>query len=92
MAITVAGRVFSWGNGQQGQLGRVGERIPENRRLSAFLTPAEILVLKRPSKGLRVVDVQCKSFSTFVSLSGELSVTELVINLLTRRTPGLLAC
>jgi len=38
-AVTIDGRLLSWGSGQQGQLGRVGPRVSDRVKLSTFLSP-----------------------------------------------------
>ena len=39
-AITRSGALLTWGNGQQGQLGRVGERLSDRVKLPTLLTPS----------------------------------------------------
>lgn len=70
VAITESGAVYSWGNGQQGQLGRVGERLSEGRRLETFLTPSRVML--RGTRGKRIADVACGSYSTFFVFTGGL--------------------
>lgn len=38
-AITAAGHLLTWGNGQQGQLGRVGERMSDRVKMATLLEP-----------------------------------------------------
>lgn len=65
LALTETGRVYSWGCGQQGQLGRLGERISDKLRLSAQLTPAEVHIPRRKGPGGKLVDVACGSYHSF---------------------------
>ncbi|KAK3269802.1 hypothetical protein CYMTET_21770, partial [Cymbomonas tetramitiformis] len=37
--LTAAGKVLTWGCGAQGQLGRLGERVSERTKATAYLTP-----------------------------------------------------
>lgn len=37
--VTAAGHLLTWGNGQQGQLGRVGERMSDRVKMETLLTP-----------------------------------------------------
>ena len=69
-ALTGDGTVVSWGSGQQGQLGRVGERMSERMRLQTFLVPTVVPVKRTVGRMHRiVVDVACGTYSTFMLLS-----------------------
>jgi alpha-tubulin suppressor-like RCC1 family protein len=37
--VTAGGTLLTWGNGQQGQLGRVGERLSDRVKMETLLTP-----------------------------------------------------
>ena len=50
VALLRGGKLLSWGTGEQGQLGRVGARLPERGLKELLLAPAEIS-LKRTAKG-----------------------------------------
>jgi len=77
VALCESGRVYSWGNGQQGQLARVGERLAEARRLPTYLTPTRVHVASRAG---RVTDVACGSYSTFLVLGGGAAVLAAGLN------------
>ena len=66
LALTAKHEVYSWGNGQQGQLGRVGERVSESRRRDTYLTPSLMFVPGTRDKGKRIVEVQAGSYASFV--------------------------
>ena len=66
LALTAKHEVYSWGNGQQGQLGRVGERVSESRRRDTYLTPSRMFVPGTRDKGKRIVEVQAGSYASFV--------------------------
>ena len=76
VCLTSAGRVYTLGNGQQGQLGRVGERMSEAHKLSTMLRFAEAYVgagggMKKTGGGKRrrkVVDVCCGTYHTFATV------------------------
>lgn len=36
-AVTASGQLLTWGNGQQGQLGRVGERMSDRVKMATLL-------------------------------------------------------
>lgn len=37
--VTAGGALLTWGNGQQGQLGRVGERLSDRVKMETLLAP-----------------------------------------------------
>lgn len=47
VGLTEAGRVVTWGNGQQGQLGRVGARQSGRTKFATLLEPHEVLIKRR---------------------------------------------
>ena len=68
--LTGEGTVVSWGSGQQGQLGRVGERMSERMRMQTFLVPTVVPMKRMVGRMHRiVVDVACGTYSTFFLLS-----------------------
>jgi hypothetical protein len=60
--ITSGGALLTWGNGQQGQLGRVGERLSDRVKLETLLAPHAV-----PFKRTRWVAARgtqrCRCFS-----------------------------
>ena len=67
MALLRRSKLLSWGTGEQGQLGRVGARLPERGLKELLLAPAEIS-LKRTAKAAAadpVVDIAAGNYSTF---------------------------
>ncbi len=43
-AVTASGTLLTWGNGQQGQLGRIGERVSERDRMGTLLAPHPVTI------------------------------------------------
>ena len=74
VALLRGGNVLSWGTGEQGQLGRVGARLPERGLKELLLAPAEV-TLKRAAKAAAadpIVDIAAGNYSTFaVMKSGQ---------------------
>ena len=67
VALLRGGKLLSWGTGEQGQLGRVGARLPERGLKELLLAPAEIS-LKRTAKAAAadpIVDIAAGNYSTF---------------------------
>ncbi|CAG9465538.1 unnamed protein product [Pedinophyceae sp. YPF-701] len=69
VALCESGKLLTFGNGQQGQLGRLGTRVSERHRLQEMLTPAETRVVKRKAAGVKVTDVACGTYHTFAQMS-----------------------
>jgi len=65
VALTRAGGVLSWGSGQQGQLGRVGNRLSDRARLATQLAPHPV-----PFKRRRGVGARCAAGLTQMILCG----------------------
>lgn len=66
VALTRTGTLMSWGNGQQGQLGRTGERLSDRVRMSTLLTPHKVFIKKsRGMASTRIVDVACGTYDVF---------------------------
>ena len=42
--VTAGGALLTWGSGQQGQLGRVGERMSDRAKMETLLTPHAVVV------------------------------------------------
>ena len=42
--VTAGGALLTWGSGQQGQLGRVGERMSDRVKMETLLTPHAVPV------------------------------------------------
>lgn len=53
VALTRAGGVLTWGSGQQGQLGRVGNRLSDRARLATQLAPHPVPFKRRRGVGAR---------------------------------------
>lgn len=67
VALLRSGKLLSWGTGEQGQLGRVGARLPERGLKDLLLAPAEVS-LKRTAKAAAAdptVDIVAGNYSTF---------------------------
>lgn len=70
MALTRSGTLLSWGSGQQGQLGRVGERVSERVKMETYLTPHPIVIKKqRGVASTHIIDVFCGTYDTFALTS-----------------------
>lgn len=71
--------MLTWGNGQQGQLGRVGERLSDRVKAATLLLPARLPLRRGRSGGAgRGVDVAAGTYATFVLTgSGALLATGL---------------
>ena len=72
MALTAGGVLLSWGSGQQGQLGRVGTRLPERTLRETLLRPHPVPLTRR-IRGMgvpRVVDFSCGTYSSFALAAG----------------------
>ncbi|CAL8462036.1 g1567 [Coccomyxa elongata] len=70
LALTRGGVLLSWGNGQQGQLGRVGSRM---RELMATILRPHPVPFTRRLRGIPVpkfVDVACGTYSSFALAQG----------------------
>eukprot|EP00884_Botryococcus_braunii_P000003 jgi/Botrbrau1/10002/Bobra.0012s0091.1 len=65
VALTREGTLLSWGTGQQGQLGRIGERLPSRGLKELLLQPHPILFAKGKHKE-EIIDFACGTYSTFV--------------------------
>ncbi len=69
LGLTTKGVVLSWGNGQQGQLGRVGARQSERTKFATLLDPHAVPI--RRTRGRRVahvVEVNAGTYDSFVVL------------------------
>ena len=72
MALTAGGVLLSWGSGQQGQLGRVGTRVPERTLRETLLRPHPVPFTRR-IRGIgapRVADFACGTYSSFALAAG----------------------
>ena len=68
-AVTAAGGLLTWGNGQTGQLGRVGERLSDRVKMETLLKPHAVPIKPSSRKAVKVVDVNCGTYATFALLS-----------------------
>eukprot|EP00193_Tetraselmis_chui_P008055 CAMPEP_0177758854 /NCGR_PEP_ID=MMETSP0491_2-20121128/4413_1 /TAXON_ID=63592 /ORGANISM="Tetraselmis chuii, Strain PLY429" /LENGTH=376 /DNA_ID=CAMNT_0019274629 /DNA_START=108 /DNA_END=1235 /DNA_ORIENTATION=+ len=67
VALTEKHRVWTWGSGLQGQLGRVGSRLCQRTMLHSLLTPTELRVPRwTVSAKSKPLDVDCGTYSTFL--------------------------
>ena len=67
VALLRSGALLSWGTGEQGQLGRIGARLPERGLKEMLLTPAEV-TLKRAAKAAAadpITDIAAGNYSSF---------------------------
>ncbi|GMH41965.1 hypothetical protein BSKO_09884 [Bryopsis sp. KO-2023] len=68
--LLMDGTVMTWGDGEQGQLGRLGPRAFCGRRamdrVNQMLTPQEIRISRGSLTQDKVVDVTCGNYSTFL--------------------------
>ncbi|EDV23138.1 uncharacterized protein TRIADDRAFT_58118 [Trichoplax adhaerens] len=74
-ALTANGLIFTWGCGEQGQLGRVAERFcsrDTRQGLKRFLQPAVARVTQRSKKDIRFSDIFVGPYNLFaVNAAGE---------------------
>ncbi|GAB4814630.1 hypothetical protein N2152v2_001676 [Parachlorella kessleri] len=68
-AVTASGHLLTWGNGQQGQLGRVGERMSDRVKMSTLLMPHPVPFKRSRGVSGRIVDVNCGTYATFAVTS-----------------------
>lgn len=61
--VTEGGELLTWGSGQQGQLGRVGERLSDRVKMETLLRPHAV-----PIKRARCVAIRSLAFPTPCSL------------------------
>lgn len=64
-AVTRGGGLLTWGNGQQGQLGRVGERLSDRVKLATLLQPGAVPFKRARGVSTRIADVNCGTYATF---------------------------
>lgn len=68
LALTKNGNIYSWGCGEQGRLGRVGERTSARRKMDILLETG-LVKLPVPAKSTpesrRVLDVACGAYHSF---------------------------
>ena len=64
-AVTAGGALLTWGNGQTGQLGRVGERLNDRTKMETLLKPHAVPTKGANHKGSKIVDVNCGTYATF---------------------------
>jgi alpha-tubulin suppressor-like RCC1 family protein len=72
VALTAGGTLLSWGSGQQGQLGRVGSRLPERTARATLLQPHPVPFTRR-IRGVgapKITDFACGTYSTFALAQG----------------------
>ena len=72
MALTAGGSLLSWGSGQQGQLGRVGSRVPDRTLRDTLLRPHPVPFTRR-IRGMgvpKIVDFACGTYSSFAVAAG----------------------
>jgi regulator of chromosome condensation len=72
MALTRGGILLSWGTGQQGQLGRVGSRLPERTLKETLLRPHPVPLRKR-IRGIgtpKITDFACGTYTSFAIAEG----------------------
>ncbi|KDD73507.1 hypothetical protein H632_c2107p0, partial [Helicosporidium sp. ATCC 50920] len=74
-ALTRGGELLTWGTGQQGQLGRVGERVTSRAAHGTLLRPHAVPIKARAGvrmggSAAEVVDLACGSWTTFAVLKG----------------------
>ena len=62
-AVLASGGLLTWGNGQTGQLGRIGERVSERVKADTLLHPHPVPFKSR--KSVKIVDVNCGTYATF---------------------------
>ncbi|KAL4446354.1 hypothetical protein ABPG77_003161 [Micractinium sp. CCAP 211/92] len=65
--VTAAGHLLTWGNGQQGQLGRVGERMSDRVKMDTLLTPHPVPFKRVRGVSNKIVDVNCGTYATFAT-------------------------
>lgn len=70
LGLTTKGVVVSWGNGQQGQLGRVGARQSERTKFTTLLQPHQMPIrrTRQTGRSARVVEVNAGTYASFVVL------------------------
>ncbi|KAI3438963.1 hypothetical protein D9Q98_001377 [Chlorella vulgaris] len=67
--VTAGGTLLTWGNGQQGQLGRVGERLSDRVKMETLLTPHAVPFRRIRGTSNRISDVNCGTYGTFATTS-----------------------
>jgi regulator of chromosome condensation len=75
--VLANGALLTWGNGQTGQLGRVGERISDRVKMQTLLKPHQVPI--KSKKAVKVVDVNCGTYGTF-AISSDGSVHAFGLN------------
>ncbi|PSC70525.1 fructose bisphosphate aldolase [Micractinium conductrix] len=65
--VTAAGALLTWGNGQQGQLGRVGERLSDRVKMETLLAPHAVPFKRIRGVSTKIVDVNCGTYATFAT-------------------------
>lgn len=63
--VTASGALLTWGNGQTGQLGRIGERLSDRVKMETLLKPHQVPIKSASRKAVKVVDVNCGTYGTF---------------------------
>lgn len=70
IALSALGHIYTWGCGEHGQLGRVGSRMSDRKRLFTVLAPGLVAIKKkRPPKGTpaaKPVNVFTGAYQSFV--------------------------
>ena len=72
MALTRGGALLSWGTGQQGQLGRVGTRLPKRTLKETLLRPHSVPFTRR-IRGVpvpHIIDFDCGTYGAFALSEG----------------------
>jgi regulator of chromosome condensation len=65
--VTSNGALLTWGNGQAGQLGRIGTRLSDRVKMETLLKPHPVPI--KSKKAVKVVDVNCGTYGTFALTS-----------------------
>jgi len=66
LALTECGNIYSWGSGEQGQLGRFERRISKRLSVVTQLVPAKAEILIWFTKAMKIKDLTCGAYHSLL--------------------------